>query len=37
LPLVITAVQFLIGYQNIEGSQLVVRLLTFAVIETILV
>ncbi len=35
--LVVTALQFFIGYQNIEGSQLVVRMLTFAVIETILV
>jgi Prokaryotic Cytochrome C oxidase subunit IV len=35
--LVITALQFFIGYQNIEGSQLVVRFLTFAVIEAILV
>jgi len=35
--LVITALQFVIGYQNIAGSQLVVRSLTFAVIETILV
>ena len=35
--LVITALQFFIGYQNIEGSALVVRMLTFAVIETILV
>src|SRR5579863_5093889 len=35
--LLVTAVQFLIGYQNIEGSALVVRMLTFAVIETILV
>ena len=35
--LIITAVQFVIGYQNIEGSQLIVRFLTFAVIETILV
>ena len=35
--LVITALQFVIGYQNIAGSQLVVRFLTFAVIETILV
>src|ERR1700736_497244 len=35
--LVITALQFVIGYQNIEGPQLVVRFLTFAVIETILV
>jgi len=35
--LVITAVQFIIGYQNIEGSRLAVRFLTFAVIDTILV
>ena len=35
--LVITAIQFAIGYQNIEGSQLAVRFLTFAVIDTILV
>jgi caa(3)-type oxidase subunit IV len=35
--LVMTALQFFIGYQNIEGSALVVRMLTFAVIETILV
>ena len=35
--LVITALQFVIGYRNIEGSQLVVRMLTFAIIETILV
>ena len=35
--LVLTALQFFIGYQNIEGSQLAVRMLTFAVIETILV
>jgi cytochrome c oxidase subunit IV len=35
--LVVTAVQFLIGYQNIEGAQLAVRMLTFAVIESILV
>jgi cytochrome c oxidase subunit IV len=35
--LVITALQFVIGYQNIEGSTLVVRMLTFAIIETILV
>ena len=35
--LVITALQFVIGYQNAEGSQLVVRFATFAVIETILV
>jgi caa(3)-type oxidase subunit IV len=35
--LVITALQFVVGYQNIEGSQMAVRMLTFAVIETILV
>ncbi len=35
--LIITALQFVIGYQSIEGSQLAVRMLTFAVIETILV
>jgi cytochrome c oxidase subunit IV len=35
--LVITAMQFFIGYQNIAGSQLVVRFLTFAVIEALLV
>jgi len=35
--LVITALQFFIGYQNAEGSQLFVRFATFAVIETILV
>jgi len=35
--LVLTALQFIIGYQNIEGSALVVRMLTFAVIETVLV
>ena len=35
--LVITALQFVIGYRNIEGSQLALRFLTFAIIETILV
>jgi heme/copper-type cytochrome/quinol oxidase subunit 4 len=35
--LIITAVEFLIGYQNIEGTQLFVRFFTFAVIDTILV
>ena len=35
--LVLTALQFIIGYQNIEGPQMAVRFLTFAVIETILV
>jgi cytochrome c oxidase subunit IV len=35
--LAITALQFFIGYQSIEGSHLVVRFLTFALIETLLV
>lgn len=35
--LVLTAAQFFIGYQHISGSQLAVRMLTFGVIETILV
>ena len=35
--LVITALQFVIGYENIAGSQLLVRFLTFAIIEAILV
>lgn len=35
--LVIMALQFVIGYRNIEGSQMAVRMLTFAAIETILV
>jgi cytochrome c oxidase subunit IV len=35
--LVITALQFVIGYQHIEGSHMAVRFLTFAVIETLLV
>jgi hypothetical protein len=35
--LVVTALQFVIGYQNIEGSQLVVRFFTFAIINTVLV
>ena len=35
--LVITALQFLIGYRGAEGPQLVVRMLTFAIIETLLV
>lgn len=37
LLLAITAVQFLIGYRGAEGGQLVVRMLTFAVVETVLV
>jgi len=35
--LIISAVQFVLGYRNIEGSAMAVRFLTFAVIETILV
>jgi len=35
--LVVMALQFVIGYQNIEGSAMAVRMLTFAVIESILV
>jgi cytochrome c oxidase subunit IV len=35
--LVLMALQFFIGYQNVEGSALVVRFLTFGVIETLLV
>ena len=35
--LVITAIEFAIGYQNIQGTQLAVRFLTFAVIDTVLV
>jgi cytochrome c oxidase subunit IV len=35
--LVIMALQFVIGYQNIGGTQLAVRFLTFALIETIVV
>jgi hypothetical protein len=35
--LVLTVLQFVIGYQNIEGGQMVVRMLTFGIIETILV
>jgi cytochrome c oxidase subunit IV len=34
---VITALQFVIGYQKIEGPQMVVRMLTFGIIEAILV
>jgi cytochrome c oxidase subunit IV len=33
----ITALQFVIGYQKIQGAQMAVRMLTFGVIETILV
>jgi len=34
---VLMALQFFIGYQNIEGSALMVRVLTFGVIESLLV
>jgi cytochrome c oxidase subunit IV len=34
---VVVGLQFFIGYQNIAGSQMAVRMLTFAVIETLLV
>jgi len=34
---VITAFQFFIGYQNLEGGALIVRMLTFGGIETLLV
>jgi cytochrome c oxidase subunit IV len=35
--LVVVGLQFFIGYQNIAGSQMAVRMLTFSVIETLLV
>ncbi len=34
---VLTVLQFIIGYRNIAGGQMAVRMLTFGVIETILV
>ena len=34
---IITALQFFVGYQNVEGRSLVVRMLTFGGIETLLV
>ena|ERR1700687_4316753 len=34
---VLMALQFFIGYQNIEGSALMVRVLTFGVIESLMV
>jgi cytochrome c oxidase subunit IV len=34
---VLMALQFFIGYRNIEGSALMVRVLTFGVIESLLV
>lgn len=35
--LVITVLQFVIGYQGAEGGKLVVRMLTFTLIETFLI
>ena len=35
--LLIVALQFLIGYQKIEGGQMAGRMLTFSIIETLLV
>ena len=37
LLLVITALQFLIGYRGAEGERLAVRMLSFAIVETVLV
>jgi cytochrome c oxidase subunit IV len=37
LLLAITGLQFMIGYQNVQGAAMVVRLLTFGVIEAILI
>lgn len=37
LLLVVTALQFLIGYRGAEGGQLVVRMSSFAIVETLLV
>ena len=37
LLLVITALEFMIGYRNVQGAQMVVRFLTFGVIEAILI
>ena len=37
LLLAIIALQFMIGYQNVQGAAMVVRMLTFGVIEVILV
>jgi caa(3)-type oxidase subunit IV len=34
---VLMALQFFVGYRNIDGGQMAVRMLTFSVIETILV
>jgi cytochrome c oxidase subunit IV len=35
--LILMGLQFLIGYQGVEGGQMAVRMLTFGIIETILV
>jgi cytochrome c oxidase subunit IV len=37
LLLAITGLQFMIGYQNVQGAAMVVRMLTFGVIEIILI
>ena len=37
LLLAITGLQFMIGYQNVQGAAMVVRMLTFGVIEAILI
>ena len=37
LLLAIIALQFMIGYQNVQGAAMVVRVLTFGVIEAILI
>jgi caa(3)-type oxidase subunit IV len=34
---VLTALQFIIGYEKIGGGQMAVRMLTFGILETILV
>jgi hypothetical protein len=35
--LVIMALQFFMGYHNLEGPQMAIRFLTFAIIETLVV
>jgi cytochrome c oxidase subunit IV len=37
LLLVVAALQFIVGYQNAQGAQMVVRFLTFGGIEAILI
>jgi len=37
LLLAITGLQFMIGYQNVQGAAMVVRMLTFGIIEAILI